>query len=323
MNRALIVLLIIGSACAKLEGQDRLLPSDTSFLLTVNTRAALQSAALRELFVPWCKTALEKAPNFGQLANILGIDPLTELWTVSVATGSNRDQDRIIVVLRGSWDKQSLAGRLLEKSKRMASGLSLVNDNKQTPVYQWSRPGGKPGSVFIALSTDGGIVTSPAKDYLAQVLRPNEKADLSDRHFQDSIAAMNPRALAFVAVSGTSIDWSMVPEEKARDAFKSSRGLSGHLILNQAETELNLELSLEFADRETASSSSQALDDLAGQSLGYLGMLVAQHPQYKAVHTALKSNRNEAQGNSVRIRATMPLGELRELMNPKQAARGN
>lgn len=322
MNRGLIVLAIIASLWAPAHSQDRLLPVDTSFIVVVNAREALRSKALREMVIPWYSSALVKVPHLGQLVNLLEIDLLRDLWSVSIATNSTRDQDRIIIILRGSWDRQSLSDRLKEKSKRTESGLTLGNQDSQAPIYKWSHTLGKPGSIFVSLTKDGGIVTSLSKDYLEQVLRPNAKADLSDRHFQESIATINPRDLVFVAVSGNSIDWSMVPEGKARDTFKSSRGLSGHLNLNQAETELNLEFFLESADQNTASSNKQALDDLSGQSLGYIGMLVNHQPQYKLIHTALRSNRNEATGNTVRIRTMIPINEVRELLNPGPPPQG-
>lgn len=322
MNRGYIVLALIATLWNPAHGQDRLLPADTSFILIVNAREALKSKSLRELAIPWYGSALRKVPHLGQLVNILGIDPLLDLWTVSIATSSARDQDRLIIVLRGSWDRQSLSDRLKEKSKRAESGLTLVNQDSQLSIYKWSRAGAKPGQIFISLSIDGGIVISLSKDYLELVVRPDVKADLSDRHFQQSITTMNPKDLGFVAISGNSIDWSMVPEGKARDMFKSSRGLSGHLNLNQAETELNLELFLASPDDSTASSTKQALDDLAAQSLGFIGSLVEQQPHYKVIHTALKTNRNESKGNAVRIRAMVQLSEVRELLNPGQPPQG-
>lgn len=322
MNQGLIVFAVIALSWAPAQGQDRLLPADTSFVVVVNAREALKSKPIRELVIPWYSSVLLKVPHLGQLINILGIDPLRNLWTVSIATSSTRDQDRIIIVLRGSWDRQALSDQLKEKSRRADSGLALGNLDSQAPIYKWSRTGGKPGPIFVSLTKDGGIVSSLSKDYLEQVIKPNSKADLSDRRFQESIATMNPRDLVFVAVSGNSIDWSMVPEGKARDTFKSSRGLAGHLNLNQAETELNLEFFLESADKGTASSNKQALDDLAGQSLGYIGMMINQQPQYKLIHTALKSNRNDANGNNVRIRMMVPISEVRELLNPGQPRQG-
>lgn len=321
MNRGMLVLALIASAWSRLMGQDPLLPSDTSFLLVINARAALQSKTANEIAIPWFQALIGKAPHIGQMIDVLGIDPLRDLLTLSIATGSTTDQDRMVIVFRGNWNRETVGKRLHEKSMHRESGLALINPGVP-PVFQWACSPGKLGPIFVTVTPDGAIVSSMSKGYLEQAVRPNSKANLTGRHLLEKIPAMTPKTLAVAAVSGESIDWSMVPEGKARDTFKSSRGLAAQLSLNQIETELNLELFLESADTGTATANRQAIDDLAGQSLGYVEMLVDRNPKYKAVQTALKSTRNESKGSTVRIRAAVPLSEVRELLNPGQPAQG-
>lgn len=315
-------LLLAVLACRQTFGQDRILPSDTSFLLVFNARAALQSKPLREMVVPWTHAIQGKSHYLGQLAEILGIDPLRDLWTISLATGVARDRDRMILFLRGGWSQEALARRLKEKSSQKGTGLGRANQDNAKPVYRWSPSGGKEGPVFVAVTEDGGIVTSLSREYVDQALRSGPKSNLSNRHFQELVAALDTKALALAAVSGESIDWSLVPEGTARDTFKSSRGISGHLTLNRVETELNLELTLESPDAATAATNRQALEDLTGQSMGYFAMLASQQPRYKVVQTALKSTRNEAKGNLVRITATVPMNEVRDFLNPGPGLQG-
>ncbi|MFM7113875.1 MAG: hypothetical protein ACKO26_22295 [Planctomycetota bacterium] len=302
-------------------GQDRLLPGDTCFVLNLNVKLALQSKELREIAVPWLDGAGKgNGHQLVELAKVIGIDPLRDLSTITLASGSGRDGERVMLILRGTWNRESVAKRLQDQSVQKGSGFSPSSPSLEQPVYQLTLNSRNSARMHVLLAADGAFIASLSADYVAQVIKAPQRPNFSNKLFQQMVGNLDPNALFTAAVAGEGIDWKMIPEGNVRDAFKAMRGIMGRI--DSSGSELKLQMSLESDDAESAAATRQALEDLTGQSLGYVEGLAKNQPVLKGLQTAMKSVKAESKGAQVHLRASLPVAESLGLLNPSTYRQG-
>lgn len=321
MIRTLLMMGFMIMPAGIVVGQERLLPGDTCFVLNLNIKLALQSKELREMALPWLDGAAKgNGQHLAQLAGVIGIDPLRDLSTITLASGSGQDGEKVMLILRGTWNRESVARRLQDKSVQKGSGFSLSPSNLEQPVYQLKLNNRNQAQMHVLLSGDGAIIASLSQDYLAQVLKASPRPNFSNKVFQQMVGDLDRNALVTAAVAGDAIDWKMIPEGSARDAFKAMRGIMGRV--DSSGSELKFQLSLESDNAESAATTRQALEDITGQSLGYVEGLARNKPVLKGLQTAIKSVKAESKGAQVHLRASLPLAESLGLLNPATYQQG-
>ncbi len=321
MTRTIILTGLLSMACAQARSQDRLIPSDTAFVLEIDVRKIIQSPLGQETFAPLIKSRILEIPALNQALNKLAIDPIRDLGKITLTAAGAKDPEHLLIVARGSWNTISMSERLQKLSTiSPKNGIEKISIGTTT-IFRAILVENKAKSVFLAVTADGALVISPSKDYIVDSTQPKPSISISNKNLQQALAGMDEQSVVRFAVSGQSIERATVPDGPARELLNNVRSISGGLGI--IGNDLRLDITLDAGEVSSATSMRESIEDLTNQSLGFLGVLANQKREYRPVLTTVKNMRSSTRGSAVTLRAAMSLNDFREILNLSGLSTGN
>lgn len=313
MTRAIILAGLLAVSCSKGRSQDRLIPSDTGFVIEIDVRKVMQSAVGRETVAPFIKSRIHEIPVLNQALNNLKIDPVHDLGKATLTAAGAKDSERIMIIARGTWNAASMTERLLKLSLIGGrNGLEKISMGTET-LFRANLIENKSKGVFLTVTQDGALVISPSKDYIIEATKPKPALSLTNKKFQQVVAGMDEQSWVRFAVAGQAIDRAAVPDGPARELLNNVHSISGGAGF--AGNEMLLDMALNAGDATAATAMRELIEDMANQSLGFLGTLAGQKREYKSVLTAVKAMRSSTRGSSVHIRTAMSRDDFKGILN--------
>lgn len=321
MTRTIILTGLLVMACAQARSQDRLIPSDTAFVLEIDVRKIILSPLGQETFAPLIKSRINEIPALNQALIKLAIDPVRDLGKITLTAAGAKDPEHLLIVARGSWNTISMSERLQKLSTASSkNGIEKISIGT-TAIFRAILVENKAKSVFLAVTADGALVISPSRDYIVDSTRPKPSISISNKNLQQALGGLDEQAVIRFAVSGQSIERATVPDGPTRELMNNVRSMSGGLgILGN---DLRLDITLDAGEVSSAKSMRESIEDLSNQSLGFLGVLANQKREYRPVLTTVKNMRSSTRGSAVTLRAAMSLNDFREILNLSGLSTGN
>jgi hypothetical protein len=321
MTRTIILTGLLVMACAQGRSQDRLIPADTAFVLEIDVRKIIQSGIGQETVVPLIKSRIHEITVLNQALNKLGIDPLRDLGKITLTAAGAKDTERLMIVARGSWNAISMLERLQKLSSASSkNGIEKISIGTTT-IFRATLVENKAKSVFLAVTADGALAVSPAKDYIIDSTMPKPSISLSNKYFQQAVTGLDEQSFIRFAVSGQAIERAAIPEGPARELLANVRSISGGLAF--VGNDLRLEITLDAGEAPSATAMRESIEDLSNQSLGFLGILANQKREYRPVLSTVKNMRSSTRGSTVTLRAAMSLDDFRGILNLSGLSAGN
>src|SRR5258708_27333959 len=134
------------AAPARAADIDKLLPDDSSVVVSIDFRQLLDSALVKKHGVAPLQKALKANGNVDKLLTAAGFDPLKDLSRVTFALEGDLSKSAGLLILRGKFDTARIAARAEELAKK-EDRLKIESIAGQT-VYRVSGSDG-PGHLAI------------------------------------------------------------------------------------------------------------------------------------------------------------------------------
>lgn len=284
---------------------DKLLPADTEFVVNINIRQVLGSELLKKFGLDKAKEALKNEGPVSEVLQSLGFDPFKDLDRLTIASPGGAEQDRGLIIIRGTFDTEKFNARAAEVQKANADALKLhkVADGSggQHLVYEAMIPD-QPVSIFVAIAGKDVILASPGKDYVVDGLKRmtgKAAAGLRNKDMQTLLEKMDEKQSLSIAGLGSALAKSGNLPDNAKDMLEKLEAIGGGLTVTD---EVKLEIVLAAKTPEAAKEIDKTVGDGLNQALGLVALFAGQKKELAPAIDVLKTVRSTAKGKLVTIK---------------------
>jgi hypothetical protein len=104
---ALLGLTVVAAPAAAAE-VDKFLPDDTQMVLTINVRQLLDAPLIKKYARDQIENNLNNNQEAQQAMKALGIDPLKDVSSISIAAPGQADDTKVFGIIHGSFDRRQV-----------------------------------------------------------------------------------------------------------------------------------------------------------------------------------------------------------------------
>jgi hypothetical protein len=260
-------ILVLAPAVTHGAEADRLLPPDTTAVLTVNVRAVLDSGVVQKHALELIRGALKHNEQVEKLLAAAGVDPLRDLTSVVMAAPGLAPK-KLVAIVHGKFD--------LDKIHKAADAFAVKNPadlvvHKEggLRVYE-SRQGAH--TTFAAFIDGETLVASPTQA-LVTAAAGKKEAKVSTE-LQAALGPVNDKqGVWLAAVVPAELKKVLARNPQAKDLAEKVQSLGGGVTLNNG---VQASFQVVTTDAEAADSLAKLLDG----GKGFAALLVSGNPQF-------------------------------------------
>lgn len=276
---------------------DKLLPDDSSVVVTIDVRQILDSALVKKHGLAPAEKALKNNADLEKILSAAGFDPLKHLTTVTLALESDLAANKGLVILRGKFDSARIAARAEEMAKK-EDRLKVETVAGQTVYVMKGGPDG-PGYLAV-LDNDTAIATSD-KNSLQEALekQAGKRKPTLKKEFKQQIEGIEVGRSVWVVASGAALRKNpFAADDKVKE------------VLERIDFVM---VTVSISDGVTVKSTVTATNDDAAKALqkdiqgglesakGVIAVVSDNRPELAPVGELLDTLRLKAEGTSLRL----------------------
>jgi hypothetical protein len=261
--------LVLGllAAGARAAEPDKLLPADTTMVLTVNVRALLDSPVVRKHALDLIKTALKHNEQVEKLLAAAGLDPLKDLKSVVVAAPGLAPKN-VLVIVHGNFD--------LDKIHKAADAFAaknpaelVIHKEGDLRLYE-SRQGTH--TTFAAFPDRETLVAAPTQTLLTKAAA--KKDGKVGAELQGVLGTVNDKQGVWLAtLMPAELKKMLARNPQAKELADKVQSLSGGVTLDKG-------LQAAFVVLTTDAAAADTLSKLLDGGKGFAALLVSGNPQF-------------------------------------------
>jgi hypothetical protein len=220
---SLTVALIIPKAPARGAELSKFLPDDTQIVVYVNVQQILDSDLVKKYALPQTEGAFRWNTKLLEMVTALGLDPLKDIASVTIAAPGDVSEKKWLVLIRGHFEPAKIQAAAEELAKRSPEALT-IHQESNLRIYE-ARAGERATPILAAVLDKENLVVSPVKDYVVEAAAKNsgKKPGALDKNLKEFVDQVDGKQSLWLA--------ALVPEQLkaafARD--KQTKGIVDHL----------------------------------------------------------------------------------------------
>lgn len=302
-------LLLVPAAPAA--GVDKLIPPDTTVVVTVNVKQILDSPLVKKRGLDEAKQALKSVEEANQVLEELGFDPFRDVDRITAAGPGGAEKDRGLLIVRGQFDLDKFKARAEQAAKDDPDVLKIQKVPGGT-VYEVNAPG-QDMPIFVALLNRTTLVASAGKDYVVDAMdreAGRSKATIKDKDLKAVIDRLDDKqSLAFAAVGAAFKGADTGP---AAEFLEKIEALGGGLTITD---ELRLEVVVSTRNEDDAAKLKEAANNGVNAGIAILGLAAGDHKEVEMVVDLLKTVKATTKDKTVTIKARVTSDVIKELFD--------
>jgi hypothetical protein len=237
---------------------EKYLPGDTEFVLHANIRQALDSPLGKKYLLPQIQAHLKGQAEAQEILTALGLDPIKDLQSFTVAAPGNVSEKKWTAVLRGNFDQSRIQAAAGDFAGKQADLLKISKQDGVT-LYEFRDPK-KDHSAFAAFVDKDFLLIASSKDQLTASLAKKTTGTASN--LNQSLAALikegdGKESLWFALVPDQVVNLLPQNNKQAMDIAKKVKSLKAGLTLTD---DVRLSLRVQATDDKAARDIRQTLD---------------------------------------------------------------
>jgi hypothetical protein len=151
---------------------DSFVPADTTMLVTVNVRQILDSALVKKHALEHIKEVLKGNAQAQQVLTAVGLDPLKDFTSVTVAANEKVTDGHALVIVNGNFDVAKIENVVADFAKNNSDKVKVLPKEGGLQIYEGKGDDGKP--VFAAFPNKDTLLISPQKALLTDGKKKSE-----------------------------------------------------------------------------------------------------------------------------------------------------
>jgi hypothetical protein len=168
--RSALIACILAAAPARAAEVDQLLPARTELVVSVNLRQILDSPVVKKHVLPEVDSKVaQELFQVVKLVNLLGLNPIKDVASFTVASPGDPDGGDWVVIVRGTFDVRRLHAAA-DQWAQSRPGTVTVHEDEKIRIYEDLTQKDKAAPRFYALLDSEVAVISPSKARVLEVL---------------------------------------------------------------------------------------------------------------------------------------------------------
>lgn len=303
--------LVLAALPARAADIEKLLPDDTTAVLTINVGQILDSAVVKKYVLPDIEAKVNT--EVGKVVRLLGLNPVKEISAVTFASPGGSDQNKWLGVVSGSFDPGRIQSAVDQFSKGRPDAVA-VHRQGEVRIYEdlSNKDDQSSWPKYFALLDRHTLVASPNKDYVTgAVARAAGKQESKlDAGLRALLAKQDPKqSLWLAAVASKEMRQQLAKNGGAKDFADKIQSLSGGVTLAE---DVRLNLRVQTSDPNAARQVRQSLE--AGKAVIILAVSVNEELKDYApgIIDVLNSFRFAQDQGAVSVELTVAAGLLEQ-----------
>jgi hypothetical protein len=273
---------------------DRLTPGSANILAVVDFRRTLGAPLVRKYVLEELRRLLGKEDRVVKVVRLAGLDPLTDVDTLTFAASGDINAPRLVGIVRGRFDPAKVRAAVEEYGKQNPDKIAQLKEGGQT-LYQVQAE----KTLYAAFADAGTFVVSPSKEYLLDVMRKAAAApERLNADMQKTVDRLSGRECAWVAAVITEqMKQALGKQDPDLAALAASlESITAHLELTDS---LQLAVVIHAANIKAAAEVRKKIEEIVLPLLNFLAP--GKETAARVAKEALSSIKVATDKNDVRI----------------------
>ena len=250
---------------------DKLLPNDSEYVVNLNVRLLLDSALAKKYGLPKMRELIKSDEEAQDLFKSLGLDPLVDIQSVTLASTNITDPSKALFILHGKFNADKFHAKAQEVIQTYGEILK-IHKLEAIQFYEVNFPGQT--SFFVAVVNPTTIVASPGKDSLLEALEKTAGKKKSEvkKELLDLLGRVDGnRTLWMIGLKSALERSPLSADENARPVLgKIDTAVAGVTVA----ADIQAEFMLTAKNEEAAKELSKELVDKLDRAKGIVSILV-------------------------------------------------
>ncbi len=293
---------------------DRYLPDDSEIVLHVNVTQLLGAPIVQKHCLALLKGYFNGKAEVQTTLDALGFDPFRDVTSLTAASPSAGDSDKVFVIVRGKFEVAKFHAKAEEVVKTQPDHLKIhtAGANKIYEVRDASLGEDKP--LYVALLDGTTLVASGAKDAIAEAFAraAGQKAATLKKEVRELIAAVNDKQSIWLVAPGAPLSKSeYAGDDRARKSLEKIAALTAGIAVNES---LQAEIAITSKSAEDAKSLADELREGLEQAKGLIQVLAGNQSKLTPLVALLGSIQTNTTGTVTTLKAEVTVELLAKLL---------
>jgi hypothetical protein len=251
--------LVLPVAPIRAADYEKYLPSDTECVLHANIRQALDSTLGKKYLLPQIEANLKSQSEVQQVLTALGLDPLKDVLSLTVAVPGKVNEKNWTALLEGHFDQGKIQSTVEAFGTKGAGSLKTHKEDGAI-VYEFEDPKHSQ-SAFAAFVSKDTLLIASSKDQVSNALDKNGTAKPSSLN-RDLLALMkegDKESLWLALVPDQVIKALPQNNKQAMDIAKKIKSFKGGITLSDG---IQFSIRIQTPDAKAARDVRQTIDGM-------------------------------------------------------------
>jgi hypothetical protein len=312
-----LLVAAVGALPARAGDIDKYLPDDTETVVTLNTRAFLDSAVMKKIGIDNAKEALKNVDEVGEILKDLGFDPFKDLDVIITCSPITSDQDKGLIIAHGHFDLDKFKKKAEEAAKDHADVLKIHKSGSNLIYEVKVSPEGQDVTLFVAVAAKDTLLASPGKDYVVDALKrvgDKKHAGLKNKQVQALIEKMDPKQSLSLVTTGDYFSKMDFLDANLKGLLGKSEAVTGGITVAD---DVKLEIGFTTKNAGDAKDLSKEINDNLNRGLGVLALLAGGQKELAPLIDFLKTIKATAKDNAVLIKGAISAEAIDSALDKK------
>jgi hypothetical protein len=281
------------------------LPNDTEIVGHVNVRQLLDSPLVQKHALDHIKNVIKGTPHVDTVLDELGINPFTDISSITVAGPGGADPKRGLLMVQGIFKPDKFKARA-ERAVMEGAPLKIVKAEAYT-LYEVNVPDGPTPDVFVCVADEKTFLASPNRDMLLDALdkhtgkkKSEVSADLKAR-----IAKHNSAESAWVVALSSGLGKGPIASDPTakKDFLDKSVTLGASVDVTK---DVSLAAVIDAKNDQDAADIGKKLTELVDQGKAILQAFAQSNKDLAPLIDVANSFKVTTEGKVVRVKGSVP-----------------
>jgi hypothetical protein len=215
---ALSVTFVVFGSPIRAADVDKYLPDDTQMVLHANIKEALDSALAKKYLLPQIESGLKSQQEAQEMLKALGLNPLEDVHSLTLAAPGNVNEKKWIVLLHGKFDLAKIQAAAEAFGQKQADTVKVRKQGDIT-IYEL-RDAKRSQSAFAAFPDTETLLISPTEDFVTATIAKTDakKAPALNKNLADLIQQVGDKESLWLA--------ALVPDQLTNSLPKDQQTLA-------------------------------------------------------------------------------------------------
>lgn len=310
----LAVALALTPAFAPAAEVHKLLPDDTSAVISVNVRQIMDSPLAKKYALDLIKQAINDQAGAKKVLEALGLDPLKDIDQLIVAAPDLSDTDEGLVIVTGKFDPAKIRNLAAEAAKNQADQFKIHKAGDYT-LYEIKAPD-LPAPAFAAVADKNTLVIAPKQEYAVAALDKaagKKTTALKNKAMGALLQQIDGKQSVWVAVAGSALEKGIpgLDDPNVKEFLSKLDAVAGGLTVTD---DIKAQFVLNAKDVKGAKELSQGVGEGINQGLVIIALLAGQQKELAPLVDVLKGVKVNQRDKSVVITGEVTKDVIEQLM---------